>query len=204
MKQLPKLFLLVMATLSVPATSECAVLSSSSPSGDYSNLICPNLNIVAGNSYLQGSDLSFSDFSNSSIVAGISAFQGTTFEGANLSNSILGGGMSAFQLSIFDSANLSGATLFGGESAFQYWKINSTNFAGSDLSGVPAWALSSSFFDPILGPYSEDTPPMFSSTTQFPSGFNPTNAGWTLVPEASSMMLVVAGLLSLLTKRRRH
>lgn len=179
-----------------------ATLTPSSPSGDYSHLICPNLNIVAPGNYMQLAIFDFADLSGSVILTGESSFQEASFIQANLSNVTLSGGMSAYALAVFDGANLTGATLSGGLSSFQQWSINRANFSGADLTGLPIDVLYSSFLNPEFDPFDEATPPLFDPFTQFPDGFDADGAGWAMVPEPSSVALSFLGLLAFATRRR--
>jgi uncharacterized protein YjbI with pentapeptide repeats len=202
----------------------CATLTASSPSGDYSHLICPNLNIVAPGNYMQLAIFDFANLSGSVIVTGessfveasfvqanlshailsggMSAYQLAVFVGANLTGATLSGGMSAYQLAVFDGANLTGATLSGGLSSFQTWSINRANFSGADLTGVPVDVLYSSFSNPDVDAFDQATPPLFDQFTRFPDGFDAGGAGWAIVPEPSSVTLSFLGLLAFPIRRR--
>ena len=126
----------------------------------------------------------------------------TILHGANLSNANLGG------------ADLSGASLWGADVHYAdlsganltYLDLFNTNLTDSDLSGADltnAYYLGASNGSPYYDAETDFTDAWYDGT----GGsilFDPVAAGWTLVPEPSTALLLAIGLVGLTGRRRSH
>lgn len=177
-------------------------VSASSGSGqDFSFIVCPNLDIMAGNSFLQETDFNSSNLSGSTIVAGSTSFQGAVFDNAILTSVNFSGGIAAFQSSSFINADLTGATLSGGSGAFQIWRIDGANFSGADISSISTDNLVGG--ESFLDSFSLSAAPTYTDATIFPNGFDPVAAGWSLVPEPTTSLMVLMSLGGLIGYRKK-
>lgn len=138
----------------------------------------------SGNAF-QRADFSSAVLDQSTLEAGASSFQLACFDKASIRNAQLSGGAASFQLASFENADLCGASLNGNfqlasfqnavlrESkllgSFHGCNISGATFAGADLSGIDRHSLESCYFS---------APPVFSSKTNFPRGFEPATHGW--------------------------
>jgi len=111
------------------------------------------------------------------------------FTNADLTNADFGG---AYLVdAVFTGASMAGARFQG---AYTYHtNFRGAELAGADFTGVPS--LGSAYFD------SETT---YDPATVFPAGFDPAAQGLTLVPEPSTIVLSLAGLLLWLAAWRRR
>jgi uncharacterized protein YjbI with pentapeptide repeats len=154
-----------------------------------------NANWQSGVAGLSAVSFRNANLANAQLSGDVSSFQCSTFERAKITNAQLIGDAGAFQASSFEAADLTGATLSGvggafqianfdnatlfnakiicrqGGTAFQGALLNNTDFSGADLSTIDSRNLESCEF-------ADATPPKYSATTKFPTGFSPSSAGW--------------------------
>ena len=142
---------------------------------------------------LRGSDLSDSDLAGADLSNSI--LLGSNFSGANLAYADLEGAVLSgvnFARANLYGANLGGAKLLGAD-------LDSANLSGSDLSAA-------TYLQTISGAVTYDIHTNFSNAwaNEGTVAFDPVSAGWVLVPEPSTVVLLGLGLcLGSRTHRRR-
>ena len=139
--------------------------------------------------FSQGADLSGVDLSYADLDVMI-------LEDVNLSNANLS--YAWFDYAILNGANLRNANLTGA-------LMNPVALFGADLSGAN---LTNAHISPYYVPFEEDLPEPLPPTyydlgTDFTgTGFDPVMAGWVLIPEPSTGMLLGLGLAGMAIRRR--
>ena len=146
----------------------------------------------SGENLQAGATLGGVDLSGANLVGAV--LTDATLTGAHLIGTNLAG--ANLTRTGFSSANLSGVT-FG--TAYNGLKVNlaGTDFTGANLSGLTGleFVIGTPYYDAATN--LADTW-LDAGTTSF----DPVAAGWTLVPEPSSALLVGLGLVGLMTRRR--
>jgi len=174
------------ANLTNVATLNGANLSGANLSGAYMDW-----------SYFRSANLEGADLSNTHAFS-------TNFNGANLSNADLSGAYMPF--STMNGANLSNAELSGtwlGECCGASMDLTGTNLTGANLSGaiLGVHALGLTIGTPNYDALTDFTN-AYSGEYENSPLFDPVAAGWTLVPEPNTALLVGIGLAGIAARRR--